>query len=74
MTVWGTMVTGTVLAATDICGFLCARYDVTPPPNLQNKYDGFSWYFSVSHVLSCSCGGLVVTCHNEVYDDLLCLS
>ena len=28
----GNMVTGAVLAATEFCGFLCARYDVTPPP------------------------------------------
>ena len=31
LTVLGNTVTGTVLAATEICGFLCMRYDVTPP-------------------------------------------
>ena len=35
-TVRGTTVTGTVLAATDFCGFLCARYDANPP-NLQKN-------------------------------------
>ena len=29
LTVWGTRVTGTVLAATGFHDFLCARYDVT---------------------------------------------
>ena len=36
-TVRGTTVTGTVLAATEFCGFLCACYDVTPPN--QTKFN-----------------------------------
>ena len=34
LTVWGTIVIDTVLTATEICDFLCARYDFNPP-NLQ---------------------------------------
>ena len=31
LTIRATMVTGTVLSATEFCGFLCPYYDVTPP-------------------------------------------
>ena len=36
MTVWGTIVTGTVLAAMEFSDFLCARYDATPPKLQKN--------------------------------------
>ena len=31
MTIRGTIITGTLIAATEFCDFLCIRYDVTPP-------------------------------------------
>ena len=70
LTLRGTMVTGIVLAATEFCGFLCAYYDVTPT-NLPIKHDGCSSYFSVSHIISCSNGGLVIVLHKKVHDELL---
>ena len=36
LTVWGTIVTGTVLAAMEFSDFLCARYDATPPKLQKN--------------------------------------
>ena len=39
LTVWGTTVTGKLLAVTEFCGFFFTRSDVTPP-NFQKQYDG----------------------------------
>ena len=52
MNVRGTMVTGKVLAATEFCDFLCARYNVTPPqpPEICG---GCVTSFNVGHTLSC---------------------
>ena len=33
----GITVTGTVLAATELRGFLCVRYDITPPNLLKTR-------------------------------------
>ena len=62
LTVWGTTVTGTVLAAIYFCDFLCARYDVTPP--LTKKIYGCAYSLSVNHRLSYNNGGLFI-CQGE---------
>ena len=64
MSVWGTTVTGKVLAETEFSDFLCARYNINPP-NLQNKCNSCMHTFLVHHAFSCSNGGLVIKCHNE---------
>ena len=73
MNAWGTTVTGTVLAVTGFCYFLCARYNITPP-NLQSKYNGYGASFGVCHVLSFIKGGLIITRRKELRDNLLYLS
>ena len=72
MTIQGTTVTGTVLAATEFCEFLFARYDVTPH-NLK-KCHGCNQSLYIHHILSCSKGGLIMPCHNKVRDNILYLA
>ena len=67
----GTTETGTVLAATEFCGLLCARYNVTPPPNLQSKLYGCVTSCGVHTALIYSKGYLVIAHHNELCDKLL---
>ena len=47
LNVWGTIVIDTVLTATEICDFLCARYDFNPP-NLQKMWRFLSVLFRAS--------------------------
>ena len=53
-----------------ILGFLCAHYNVSPV-NLQSHCDRCDTSFGVTHTLICSIGGLVITRHKEVRDELL---
>ena len=64
--------TGIVLAATEFCDFLCARYYVAAP-NLHSKCDSFSTSFGVRHRLICIKGWIFIACYNKVCDELLCL-
>ena len=70
MNIQGTTVTGTVLSAMVFCVFLCTCYNVNPP-NLQNKFNGFFWTFSICHRLSCRNVGIIITRHIEVRGGLL---
>ena len=70
--VCSTIVSGTVLSATEFRDFLCDRYSASPV-NLQIHCDGCGTAFGVTHELICSIGGLVITCHNEICDKLLYL-
>ena len=56
-----------------ILGFLCACYNVSPV-NLQIHCEGCVIAFGMTHALSCSIVGLVIACHNEIWDELLYLS
>ena len=62
MTVRGTTATGTELAATEFRDFLRVSHDVTLT-NLQNKFDGLSYYFDIRHELSYRNWGLVIARH-----------
>ena len=73
MSVRGNTVLGTVLSATELQDFLCARYNLSPV-NLQSHCDGCATSFGVTHALSCIIGGLVIAGHNKICDELLYLS
>ena len=60
LSVRGTTVSCTVLSATEFRGFLCARYNISTL-NLQIHCDGCGTSFVVTHALSCSIGGLIIT-------------
>ena len=70
MSVRGTMVTDTVLTATEFRNFKCDSYNVNPP-NPQNKCDGYLRNVLVHHTLICSNGGLVIACHNGIHDNII---
>ena len=74
LNVRGNTVTDTVLLEMEFFDFLCARYNVTPSPNLQSHHNRFGAAFDVCHTLSCRKGGLVIARHNKVCDELLYLS
>ena len=63
----GTTVSGTLLSATEFRDFLCACYNVSPL-NLQSNCGRCGTAFGVTHALSCSTGGLVITPQNEIRD------
>ena len=73
MSIRGTMVSGTVLSATEFWDLLCARYNVSPL-NLQSYWNVCGTAFSVTHALICSTGCLVIVRHNEIRDKLFYLS
>ena len=56
-----------------ISKFLCDRYNISPV-NLQSHCDRCGTAFVVTHILSCSIGGLVIARHNGIRDKLLYLS
>ena len=72
LSVQNTTVTGTVLAAAEICGF--SAHIMMLPPLTFKKCDGYSTSFYVRNGLSCIHGGLVISRHNEVRDKLLYLA
>ena len=69
----GTIVSGTVLSATEFRYFLCVHYKVSTL-NLQSHFGGCGTAFIVTHALICSIGGLVIAHHNVIRDELLYLS
>ena len=73
MSIWVTMVTSTVLAATKFRNFLCSHYNVISP-SLQNNCDGCLQTFLVRHVPNCRNVGLVITHHNEIRDEIVHLA
>ena len=72
MTVWDTMITVTVLVAMEFRVF-CTHVIILPLPSL-NVFDGCAQSFSVCYGLNWSNRGIVVACHNKVYDEILYLS
>ena len=73
LNVCGTIVSGTVLSATEFWDFLCAGYNVSPQ-NLQSHCDRCGTVFGVKHKLSCNTGGLVIVRHNKIHEKILYLS
>ena len=69
LSIWGTMVTGTVLTATYFRAFKCSHYNIKPL-NLQNKFVGCMQTILVHHALICPNGVLVIACHNEIRGDI----
>ena len=68
LTLRGTTVTSTLLAATEFRDF-CANVMMLPPPPpplTLKKSEGCSHYFSIRHIISCSNGGLIISQHKEV--------
>ena len=59
LSVRGTIVSGTVLSATEFWYFLCTHYNVSPLI-LQIHCIGCVTAFRVTHTLICSTGGLVI--------------
>ena len=68
-----TIVSGTLLSATESWYFLCASYNISPL-NLQSYGDIFDTAFGVTHSLSCITGSLFIGYHNEICDGILCIS
>ena len=60
---------GTILAPLEFRDALHIRLGTTPP-DLPHQCDGCNADFSVPHALSCRRGGLVITRHNEIHDEL----
>ena len=73
LSVCSTAVSGTVLSAMEYWDILCARYNVSPT-NLLSHCDKCGTVFRVTHTLSCSIGGLIITRHNKIREKLLFLS
>ena len=73
MIVHGITLSGTVLTATKIQDFLCARYNVSPL-NLQSHCHGYDTAFEVMHPLSHSTGGIVIARHKKIRDEILYIS
>ena len=73
MSVWGTTVTGTVLAATKFCNFNVLIKKLYPP-NIQNKCNGCMQTLLLCHTLIFPNGGLVIARHNEICDKIIHLT
>ena len=63
-------VNGTELSAVEFRDALNLRYARTPG-GLQSSCDGCNQQFSVRHALECKKGGLVISRHNEIRDELI---
>jgi hypothetical protein len=66
-------VNGTELSAVEFRDALNMRYARTPP-GLQPSCDGCNQKFSVRHALQCPKGGLVISRHDEIRDELIDLA
>ena len=73
LTVRGTIVSSTILSATEFQDFLCARYKISLL-NLQKHCDGCGTAFGATHTLICSIEDLVIAHYKEIRDELLYLS
>jgi hypothetical protein len=62
-------VNGTELSAQEFCDAFLLRY-TRCPPDLPIQCDGCQQKFSVCHALECKRGGLVISRHNEIRDEL----
>ena len=62
-------VNGTELSATEFRDALLLRY-ARCPPDLPSHCNGCLQKFSVRHALECKTGGLVISRHNEIRDEL----
>jgi hypothetical protein len=62
-------VNGTELSAQEFRDALLLRY-ARGPPDLPSTCDGCNQKFSVRHALECKKGGLVISRHNEIRDEL----
>ena len=62
-------VNGTKLSAQEFCDSLLLHYGRSPP-DLPTHCDGCNKKFSVRHVLECKKGGLIISCHNEIHDEI----
>jgi hypothetical protein len=60
---------GTELSAQEFRDALLLRY-ARCPPDLLIQCDGCQQKFSVHHALECKRGGLVISRHNEIRDEL----
>ena len=51
LAIWGTTVSGTVILAMEFRHFLCARYNVNPPPlNFKNEMVALSNFLYVTNL------------------------
>jgi hypothetical protein len=62
-------VNGTELSAAEFRDALLLRY-ARSPPDLPSHCDGCLQKFSIRHALECKTGGLVISRHNEIRDEL----
>jgi hypothetical protein len=62
-------VNGTELSALEFHDALLLRYG-RYPPGLPSHCDGCLQKFSIHHALECKTGGLIISCHNEIKDEL----
>ena len=69
LSVFPSIINGTVLSPQEFRDALFLRYARTPP-DLPKKCDGCDANFSVAHALSCKKGGLVILRHNDIRDEL----
>jgi hypothetical protein len=66
-------INGTKLLAQEYQDVLLLCYSLSysrSPGDLRSHCDGCRQKFSVRHVLDCKKGGLMVSCHNEIQDEL----
>jgi hypothetical protein len=69
LSIFPSIINGTVLSPQEFRDALFLRYARTPP-DLPKKCDGCDATFNVAHGLSCKKGGLVIIRHNEIRDEL----
>jgi hypothetical protein len=69
LTVTPSVVHSTQLSPQEFRDSILIRY-CRSPPDLPSHCDGCSQSFSVPHALACKKGGLVITRHNEIRDEL----
>ena len=62
-------VNGTELSTQEFHDSLLLHYGRSPP-DLPTHCDGCNKKFSVRHVLECKKGGLIISCHNEICDEI----
>jgi hypothetical protein len=63
-------VNGTELSAQEFRDAVSMRYGLVPP-DLPQKCDGCDAPFTLQHALCCKKGGLVISRHNEIRDELI---
>jgi hypothetical protein len=73
LTVPPSIVNGTELSAQEFRDSILLRYARTPA-DLPTHCDGCDQKFSVRHALECKKGGLVISRHNEIRDELVDLA